>query len=249
MTLTFDAHPRSSLIVALDFDSLTSALKFAKHVADLVGMFKIGSQLFMAAGPTAVREVAALGPGVFLDLKFHDIPNTVAGAVLSCAAMTGVQLVNVHALGGSAMLHAAAQAISAGQPMGADRPRLLAVTILTSMDQKAIREVGISGPPKDRVLKLAKLSKAAGVDGVVASVQEARAIRKACGRDFLIVTPGVRPKDRSPVAKADDQARTATPTEAIRAGADFLVVGRPILAAEDPRAAAQAIVDEIAAAK
>ena len=212
-------------------------------------MFKIGSQLFTAAGPAAVREVAALGPGIFLDLKFHDIPNTVAGAVLSCAAMTGVQLVNVHALGGHAMLHAAVQAISAGQPMGADRPRLLAVTILTSMDQKAIREVGIGGPPKDRVLKLAKLAKRAGVDGVVASVQEARAIRKACGRDFLIVPPGVRPKEKTLAANNDDQARTATPAEAIKAGADFLVVGRPILAAPDPRAAAQAIVDEIAAAK
>jgi orotidine-5'-phosphate decarboxylase len=252
--VTFDAHPRSSLIVALDFDSLASALKFAKSVADLVGMFKIGNQLFTAAGPAAVREVAALGPGIFLDLKFHDIPNTVAGAVLSCAAMTGVQLVNVHALGGGAMLQAAAQAISAGQPMGADRPRLLAVTVLTSMDQKAIREVGITGSPKARVLKLAKLSKAAGVDGVVASVQEARDIRKTCGRDFLIATPGVRPKDaehkeKSAASKADDQARTATPTEAIKAGADFLIVGRPILAAAEPRAAAQAIVDEIAAAK
>jgi orotidine-5'-phosphate decarboxylase len=251
--VTFDAHPRSSLIVALDFDSLSSALKFAKSVADLVGMFKIGNQLFMAAGPAAVREVAALGPGVFLDLKFHDIPNTVAGAVLSCTAMTGIQLVNVHALGGSAMMQAAAQAISAGQAMGADRPRLLAVTILTSMDQKAIREVGIAGPPKDRVVKLAKLSKVAGVDGVVASVQEARAIRKACGRDFLIATPGVRPdaqpKEGSGLVSADDQARTATPAEAIRAGADFLIVGRPILAAPDPRAATQAIVDEIAAAK
>jgi orotidine-5'-phosphate decarboxylase len=245
----FDAHPRSSLIVALDFDSLNSALKFAKQVADLVGMFKIGGQLFTAAGPTAVREISALGPGIFLDLKFHDIPNTVAGAVLSCAAMTGVQLVNVHALGGHAMLHAAAQAISAGQPMGADRPRLLAVTILTSMDQKTMREVGISGPPKGRVVKLAQLSKASGVDGVVASAQEARAIRKACGRDFLIVTPGVRPKDNSTSSNGDDQARTATPAEAIRAGADFLVVGRPILAAPNPRAAAQAIVDEIAAAK
>jgi orotidine-5'-phosphate decarboxylase len=147
------------------------------------------------------------------------------------------------------MLHAAAQAISAGQPMGADRPRLLAVTILTSMDQKTMREVGISGPPKGRVVKLAQLSKASGVDGVVASAQEARAIRKACGRDFLIVTPGVRPKDNSTSSNGDDQARTATPAEAIRAGADFLVVGRPILAAPNPRAAAQAIVDEIAAAK
>jgi orotidine-5'-phosphate decarboxylase len=249
MTPTFDAHPRSSLIVALDFDSLSSAVKFAKQVADLVGMFKIGNQLFTAAGPAAVKEVSALGAGIFLDLKFHDIPNTVAGAVLSAAAMSGVQLVNVHALGGKAMLEAAVQAISAGVPMGADRPRLLAVTILTSMDQKTMKEVGLAGAPKLRVTKLAQLAKKAGVDGVVASVQEARAIRKACGRDFLIVTPGVRPKEKSSASEHDDQARTATPTEAIRAGADFLVVGRPILAASDPRAAAQSIVEEIGAAK
>jgi len=249
MTLTFDAHPRSSLIVALDFDSLTSAVKFAKQVADLVGMFKIGNQLFTAAGPAAVKEVAALGTGIFLDLKFHDIPNTVAGAVLSAAAMSGVQLVNVHALGGHAMLEDAVQAISAGVPMGADRPRLLAVTILTSMDQKTMKEVGIGGTPKLRVVKLAELAKKAGVDGVVASVEEAKAIRKVCGRDFLIVTPGVRSKSSAVEPQSEDQARKATPTEAIRAGADFLVVGRPILAAPDPRAAAQAIVDEIAAAK
>jgi len=249
MTLTFDAHPRSSLIVALDFDSLSSAVKFARQVADLVGMFKIGNQLFTAAGPAAVKEISALGAGIFLDLKFHDIPNTVAGAVLSAAAMSGVQLVNVHALGGKAMLEAAVQAISAGVPMGADRPRLLAVTILTSMDQKAMKEVGISGAPKLRVVKLAQLAKSVGVDGVVASVQEAKDIRKACGRDFLIVTPGVRPKDHAATSGQDDQARKATPTEAIRAGADFLVVGRPILAAADPRVAAQSIVDEIAAAK
>jgi orotidine-5'-phosphate decarboxylase len=247
--VTFDAHPRSSLIVALDFDSLSSAIKFAKSVADLVGMFKIGNQLFMAAGPAAVRELASLGPGIFLDLKFHDIPNTVAGAVLSSAAMTGVQLVNVHALGGSAMMKAAVQAISAGVPMGSDRPRLLAVTILTSMDNKAMREAGIGGPPQTRAVKLAQLAKKAGVDGVVASVQEARAIRKACGREFLIVTPGVRSKENTANLKEDDQSRTATPAEAIRAGADFLVVGRPILTAADPRAATQAIVDEIAAAK
>jgi orotidine-5'-phosphate decarboxylase len=251
MTLSFDAHPRSSLIVALDFDSLSSAAKFAKQISDLVGMFKIGNQLFTAAGPAAVKEIAALGPGIFLDLKFHDIPNTVAGAVLSAAAMTGVQLVNVHALGGRAMLEAAVQAISAGVPMGADRPRLLAVTLLTSMDHKAMKEVGIGGVPKAHVVKLAQLAKQSGVDGVVASVREARAIRKACGREFLIVTPGVRPTDKETGAEAkrDDQARTATPAQAIRAGADYLVVGRPILAATDPRAAAQAIVDEIAAAK
>lgn len=247
--MTFDAHPRSSLIVALDFDSLSTAVKFAKQVADLVGMFKIGSQLFTAAGPEAVRQVAQLGSDIFLDLKFHDIPNTVAGAVLSSAALPGVKLVNVHALGGTAMMHAAVQAVSAGVPMGADRPRLLAVTLLTSMDAKGVREVGIGGPPKSRVVKLAKLAQKNGVDGVVASVQEAKAIRQACGREFLIVTPGVRPKEKGAEARKDDQARTATPREAIRAGADFIVVGRPILAAADPRAAAQEIVDEIAAAK
>jgi orotidine-5'-phosphate decarboxylase len=252
--VSFDAHPRSSLIVALDFDSLSSAVKFATNIADLVGMFKIGSQLFTAAGPAAVKEVAALGPGVFLDLKFHDIPNTVAGAVLSAAAISGVQLLNVHALGGTAMMGAAVQAVNAVSAMGEDRPRLLAVTILTSMDQQAMREVGLGGLPKDRVVKLARLAKRAGVDGVVASVEEARAIRKACGADFLIVTPGVRPREEAGTGKKtsgnkDDQSRTATPTEAIRAGADFLVVGRPILTAADPRAVTQKIVDEIAAAK
>jgi orotidine-5'-phosphate decarboxylase len=147
------------------------------------------------------------------------------------------------------MLEAAVQAISAGVPMGADRPRLLAVTILTSMNEKTMKEVGIGGAPKLRVVKLAQLAKKVGVDGAVASVQEARTIRKACGREFLIVTPGVRPKDSPVESASDDQARKATPTEAIRAGADFLVVGRPILAAPDPRAITQAIVDEITAAK
>ena len=224
-------------------------MKFAKQVSDLVGMFKIGSQLFTSAGPAAVREISLLGTGVFLDLKYHDIPNTVAGAVLAAAAMPGLQLVNVHALGGASMMRAAAQAVSAGVPMGEDRPRLLAVTVLTSMDQKAIREVGIGGPPKTRAVQLAKLAQQAGVDGVVASVQEAKAIRKACGREFLIVTPGVRPKDKGVGRGKDDQTRTATPREAIQAGADFIVVGRPILAASDPRAAAEEVVNEIAAAK
>jgi orotidine-5'-phosphate decarboxylase len=247
--VTFDAHPRSSLIVALDFDSLPAALKFAQKISDLVGMFKIGSQLFSSAGPEAVKQIAALGNSIFLDLKFHDIPNTVAGAVLSSAAMPGVQLVNVHALGGTAMLEAAVQAVSAGVPMGADRTRLIAVTVLTSMDNKAMREAGIAGTPLSQAVKLALLAKKCGVDGVVASVQEAKAIRKACGRDFLIVTPGVRPAEKSGDKKKDDQARTATPAQAIKAGADYIVVGRPIIAAEDPRAAAQAIVEEIASAK
>jgi orotidine-5'-phosphate decarboxylase len=247
--VTFDAHPRSSLIVALDFDSLSSALKFAQKVSDLVGMFKIGNQLFTSAGPEAVKQVAALGNAIFLDLKFHDIPNTVAGAVLSSAAMPGVQLLNVHALGGRAMLRAAAQAVSAGVPMGADRTRLIAVTILTSMEHKTMREVGIGGTPLTRAVKLAQLTKKCGVDGVVASVQEAKAIRKACGREFLVVTPGVRPAGKSGAKKEDDQARTATPAQAIKAGADYIVVGRPIIAADDPRAATQEIVGEIASAK
>ena len=247
--MTFDAHPRSSLIVALDFDSLSSALKFAQKVSDLVGMFKIGSQLFTSAGPEAVKQVSALGNAIFLDLKFHDIPNTVASAVLSSAAMPGVQLVNVHALGGAPMLQAAAQAVSAGVPMGADRTRLIAVTILTSMDHKAMREAGIGGTPLTSAVKLARLAKESGVDGVVASVQEAKAIRKACGSEFLIVTPGVRPAETSGEKKKDDQARTATPAQAIKAGADYIVVGRPIIAAADPRVAAQEIVEEIAAAK
>src|SRR4029077_7673341 len=158
----------------------------------------------------AVKQIAALGNGIFLDLKFHDIPNTVAGAVLSSAAMPGVQLLNVHALGGSAMLQAASQAVSAGVPMGADRTRLIAVTILTSMDHKAMREAGIGGTPLTQAVRLAQLARKSGVDGVVASVQEAKAIRKACGREFLIVTPGVRPLDRTGQGKKDDQARTAT---------------------------------------
>src|SRR5215469_2934581 len=246
---TFDAHPRSSLIVALDFDSLSSAVKFATQIADLVGMFKIGNQLFTAAGPAAVKEIAALGSGVFLDLKFHDIPNTVAGAVLSAAGLPRVELLNVHALGGKAMMEAAAQAVSAGVPMGADRPRLLAVTVLTSMDQKTMREVGVGGTPRSRVVRLAELAKESGVDGVVASVQEAKAIRKACGEGFLIVTPGVRPKGSEVEPSGDDQSRKASPGDAIRAGADFLVVGRPILAAENPRAVAESIVEEIASAR
>jgi len=244
-----NSRAKDNLIVALDVDSAIRALDLFAELRDVAGMFKIGSQLFTAAGPDVVRQIISQGGRIFLDLKFHDIPNTVAGAVLSSAAMTGVQLVNVHALGGKAMLEAAVQAISAGVPMGADRPRLLAVTILTSMDQKTMKEVGINGAPKLRVVKLAQLAKKVGVDGVVASVQEGRAIRKACGREFLIVTPGVRPKDSEVESKSEDQSRKATPTEAIRAGADFLVVGRPIIAAADPRAAAQAIVEEIAVAK
>lgn len=251
--MNLETQPRSRLIVALDFDSVVPALRFAEKVADLAGMFKIGSQLFTSEGPSVLGKISALGCGIFLDLKFHDIPNTVAGSVLAATGLPGVQLINVHALGGRAMLEAAVQAVSAAAALDADRPRLLAVTILTSMDQKAMREAGISGSPRGRAVELARMAKKAGVDGVVASVQEASAIRKACGRDFLIVTPGVRPAEKTAAkkgrAKKDDQVRVATPAEAVRAGADYIVVGRPILAAPDPRAAAQAILDELAAAE
>ena len=193
-----------------------------------------------------------LGPGIFLDLKFHDIPNTVKGAVTSAASLPGVHFLDLHALGGLEMMRAAAKArdeASGGRP----GPKLLAITILTSMDNAALKQVGVVGPASKRVVQLARLAKKAGMDGVVASPQEVRAIRRACGKDFLIVVPGIRPGDRGSSSrqgkrKGDDQARVATPGEAIRAGADYLVIGRPITAAPDPVAAAQAILDEVAAA-
>jgi orotidine-5'-phosphate decarboxylase len=198
-------------------------------------------QLFTAEGPRAVEEIAGLGFEIFLDLKFHDIPNTVAGAVAAAADLPKVRLVNVHALGGLAMMRAAREALASRKKP----PALLAVTILTSMDEQALRRVGVSGPPATRVVALALLAKEAGLDGVVASAQEARAIRLACGPKFLIVVPGVRPAG----AELNDQSRVATPAEAIRAGASYLVVGRPVTAAKDPRAAARAIAKEISLAR
>jgi orotidine-5'-phosphate decarboxylase len=215
-------------------------------MADLVGMFKINIHLFSAAGPEAVRQIAALGPGVFLDLKFHDIPNTVAGAITVAAGLPGVELLNVHATGGLEMMRAAANALADTQPQGG-RPKLLAVTILTSLDRTALRQAGISGTPGARAVSLARLAKKAGLDGVVASSHEIKPIRRACGKDFLIVVPGVRPR-QSGGALRDDQARVATPGEAIRAGADYLVIGRPITTAPDPQAAARAILAEMDAA-
>ena len=228
------------LIVALDFDRLALALRLAREVAPFADMFKIGGQLFTAEGPRAVRALARLGIGIFLDLKFHDIPNTVAGAVQAAATLSGVRLINVHATGGLQMMRAAARAL-AGRPT---RPKLLAVTILTSLDSAALRRIGLAGPSEPRVVQLAKLAREAGLDGVVASSREIRAIRRACGQKFLIVVPGIRPR-RSGSSRRDDQSRTATPAEAARAGADFIVVGRPITAAPDPAAAARAIALEL----
>ena len=237
------------LIVALDFDDLTSAYTMARQLVGFAGMFKIGSQLFAAEGPRAVAELGGLGPGIFLDLKFHDIPSIVAGAVSAGASLPGVCLMDVHALGGFEMMRAARGALGDHLGRARKRPRLLAVTVLTSMDAAALRRVGIGGPPRSRAVKLALLSKQAGLDGAVASAQEVTPIRRACGRDFLIVVPGVRPRGVARRIKGDDQARVATPGEAVRAGADYVVVGRPITAAPDPCAAAAAILVEIAQAE
>jgi orotidine-5'-phosphate decarboxylase len=200
-----------------------------------------------------VQKLNQLGPGIFLDLKFHDIPNTVKGAVTSAIGLPGVRLLDVHALGGLEMMRAAAKVRNDARNSKSALPKLLAITILTSMDNAALRGVGITGPASRRVIQLARLAQKAGMDGVVASPQEIRAIRRACGKDFLIVVPGIRPVvGGGPTGrrkhKTDDQARVATPAEAIRAGADYLVIGRPITGAPDPEAAARAILEEISSA-
>lgn len=247
---------RQKLILALDFPSLEPALEIAQSLSSLVGMFKINIQLYTASGPASVEKLNSLGGGVFLDLKFHDIPNTVQGAVRSAISLPGIRFLDVHALGGLEMMQVAAKARDQGQASGGSSkssPKLLAITILTSMDNGALRRVGVAGPASRRVVHLARLAKKAGMDGVVASPQEVRAIRRACGKEFLIVVPGIRPEVGAVTggkrkSKADDQARIATPGEAIRAGADYLVVGRPITGAPDPEAAARAIVEEISSA-
>ena len=227
-------NARERLIVAVDVPTADEARALVDRLAGQVGMFKIGSQLFTAAGPDIVREIVARGEKVFLDLKYHDIPNTVAGAVGS-ASRLGVSLLTLHGLGGRAMMEAAEGALPA---MGL---RLLAITILTSHDEAALQEVGVLLSLTDSVRRLARLAKEAGIDGVVASPHEVGHIREACGRGFLIVTPGIRPAG----SHAGDQARLATPATALAAGADYLVVGRPIIEARDPAAAAAAILDEM----
>jgi orotidine-5'-phosphate decarboxylase len=229
------------ILVALDVDSAAKALALAEALRGTVAGYKIGKQLFTAEGPDVVRALTARGDRVFLDLKFHDIPNTVAGAVRSAMA-TGAWMVNVHASGGSAMMRAAAQAAhDTAAKSGAARPLVVGVTVLTSMDEAALAEVGTTRRVMEQVVHLARLAKAAGLDGVVASPQEIAAIRAACGPDFHIVTPGIRPAGQ---AGTDDQARTLTPRDAVAAGATYLVIGRPITAAADPRAAAEAIAAE-----
>jgi orotidine-5'-phosphate decarboxylase len=224
---------------------LAQAFAIARQLQDRVGLFKIGSQLFTAEGPGALKGLVKLGVGIFLDLKFHDIPNTVANAVKSAAGLPGVRMMTLHASGGTRMLSAAREALTGMKK----RPILLGVTVLTSMGQADLKEVGVSGSPRDRVLALARLAQKAGMDGVVASAEEVAGIRKTCGGEFLIVVPGIRPAIRNAPEKKsppkDDQERVATPAQAIQAGADYLVIGRPIVAATDPRQAAWEIAVQV----
>lgn len=229
----------SPVLVALDTTDLAKAKAWVDQLSPHVGGFKIGKEFFTAYGPEGVRQ-ALNGRPFFLDLKWHDIPNTVAGA-LRAALPLEPSIVNVHASGGLAMMQAAKKAADEAAALGLPRPAVIGVTVLTSMSDSDLQQVGQQGPSPEQVLRLAKLAAAAGLDGVVASPQEIAAIRAACGKDFLIVTPGVRPL----WAATNDQKRTMTPAEAIAAGADYLVIGRPITAAENPVAAAQKIAAEI----
>ncbi len=227
------------VIVALDFADARSALDLAGRLDPAQCRLKIGKELFTAAGPALVGALAERGFPVFLDLKFHDIPNTVASA---CRAATklGVWMLNIHAFGGKAMMDAARDAI----PPAQGAPRLIAVTLLTSMSQADLTDIGVVGAPDDVVLRLAALAQACGLDGVVCSAQEARALREHSGAEFMLVTPGIRPAD----AVADDQQRVMTAADAIAAGASYIVVGRPITCAADPLAALERFNREIAGA-
>ncbi|HEV8663887.1 MAG TPA: orotidine-5'-phosphate decarboxylase [Candidatus Methylomirabilis sp.] len=226
------------VIVALDMSDAALAARLLDRLDGLARFYKVGGQLFTAAGPEIVRAVRARGAEVFLDLKFHDIPTTVAGAIRSAAALD-VAMLTVHAAGGRAMLAAAVEAAASRD--GGRRPKVLAVTVLTSLSAVAAREeAGVARPLPEQVLHLARLAKAAGLDGAVASPQEVRALREALGKGFLLVTPGIRPT----WAGRDDQVRVLAPREALEAGADYLVVGRPIAAAPDPRVALERLLAE-----
>ncbi len=231
-----DLKAAEKLIVALDVRSLDEAKEMIRKLSPDVRIFKVGMGLFTLCGPDAVALVHDNGARVFLDLKFHDIPNTVAHAVRS-AAKLGVFMVNIHALGGSEMMMKAVEAARESEK----RPKLLGVTVLTSMDQSAIGEVGIERKIEEEVVSLARLGKESGLDGVVASPNETGLIRKNLSKDFIIVTPGIRPTG----AEKNDQKRVMTPKDAIMAGADYIVVGRPITETKDPLGAAKKIIKEM----
>jgi len=228
---TGDIHD-PKIIVALDYPDAASALNLVAQLDPTICRLKVGKELFTAAGPQLVEQLARANFGVFLDLKFHDIPNTVAKACTS-ASNLGVWMLDVHASGGLEMMQAARQAVD----NSLTKPLLIAVTVLTSMNQESLSQIGINGNLSDHVLKLAQLTKTAGLDGVVCSAQEAQILRKAIGHDFCLVTPGIRPAN----AKQDDQSRVLTPADALANGASYLVVGRPITQAENPLKALQAI--------
>ena len=233
---TISSDPKDRLIVALDFPTANQALALVDTLGDTCRWFKVGMELYYAAGNPLVHEFRRRGFEVFLDLKLHDIPNTVAGAVRS-ATQAGASLLTVHASGGAAMMAAAAEAARAP-----GSPRLLAVTVLTSMDANELAGVGISATPAAQVLRLAKLAKTSGINGIVSSAEEVADLRTELGPEALLVIPGIRPAGTA----VGDQKRIATPETAIRAGASMLVVGRPITRAANPLAAAQAILAEIA---
>ena len=236
-------NPGNPLLVALDVDGADRALAIAEQVGGVAGGLKVGSRLFTMAGPDLVRRLVDSGARVFLDLKFHDIPNTVAQAV-DAAVRTGAWMINVHAVGGPAMMQAAARAAAdAAAATGVQPPLVIGVTVLTSMDGATLQQTGVARPLLDHVLALARMAQFAGLHGVVASPQETSAIRQACGPDFAIVTPGIR--GASAGQEKNDQSRTLGPAEAVKAGATYIVVGRPIIATADPRAAAKAIVEEL----
>jgi len=224
------------IYVALDTPHLDAASAIAARVAPHVGGLKVGLEFVSANGPEGVRTIIKSGRPVFLDVKLHDIPNTVGGAMKALAPL-GAAIINVHASGGPAMMRAAAEAAASVQP----RPKVIAVTVLTSLEAADLVAMGISGSPLEQVVRLAKLTKESDVDGVVCSPLEIEAVRAACGPDFLIVTPGVRPAGGT----VDDQKRIMTPKRALAAGADLLVIGRPITGAADPAAAAQAIAADL----
>jgi orotidine-5'-phosphate decarboxylase len=227
---------KNPIFVAIDTPDLERALTLASKLAPHIGGLKVGLEFLTAQGPHGLRIVSGLGLPVFADTKFHDIPNTVAGAARAVSAL-GVSIFNVHASGGEAMMRAARDAAHSAQ----HPPKVIAVTVLTSLEDKDLDSVGQRVPAIEQVARLAKLARASGLDGAVCSAHEIAAVREACGRNFLIVTPGIRPGG-SPLA---DQRRVMTPKQAHQAGADILVVGRPITEAADPVAAAQAILAEL----